>query len=254
MEDSALVPHPYTPFEFAGSELIAVYRPDEGMAIPVRLVCEKLGLDLEAQSKRLRQHAVLSKGLRKDRVPIGQRMREIVVILHKYIPFWLATISPDQVADEAREQLILYQTELVDVLAAIYLRQRGQETTPEQRQLTQLAEEIRLLVASHQDHEQRLSVVEIVLDDLQQYIPVTPAQAEFLLRSLKRLGARYEKKTGKDIYSFLVARFKAELGTHRYDTLPAVAYEKALAWIADRAREFLPGDDVALPPQQERLL
>jgi hypothetical protein len=140
------------------------------------------------------------------------------------------------------------------VLAAIYLRQRGQEMTAQQRQVTQLAEEIRLLVASQHDHEQRLSVVEAVLDDLQQYIPVTPAQAEYLLRSLKYLGAKYQAKTGKEIYSLLLARLKAELGTQRYDTLPAVAYEKALAWIVDRAREYLPDDDDALPPQQDRLL
>ena len=66
-------------------------------------------------------------------------------------------------------------------------------------------------------------------------IPVTPAQAEFLLRSLKHLGAKYQAKAGKEIYSLLLARFKAELGAHRYDMLPAVAYEKALAWIADRS-------------------
>jgi len=255
MNDSNLpVPQRYTRFAFAGSELIAVFRPDEGMAIPVRLVCEILGLDLNAQSRRLRKHAVLSKGLRKDRVPIGDRMIDIVVILHKYIPFWLASISPDQVAAEVQEQLILYQTELVDVLAAIYLRQTGQSATAEQRQITQLAEEIRHLLASQRDHEERLTLIEAVVDDLRQYIPVTPAQAEFLLRSLKRLGARYEKRTGRKIYDMLMARFKAELGTQRYDALPAAAYEHALAWIEDRAREYLPDDDEAIPPQQGRLL
>jgi hypothetical protein len=255
MSDSNLpVPQRYTRLDFAGSELIAVFRPDEGMAIPVRLVCERLGLDLGAQSRRLRKHPVLSKGLRKDRVPIGDRMIDIVVILHKYIPFWLASISPDQVATDVQEALVLYQTELVDLLAAIYLRQSGQYAAPEQRQMIQLAEDIRQILANQRDHEDRLTVIEAVVEDLRQYIPVTPAQAEFLLRSLKRLGARYEKRTGKRIYDMLMARFKAELGAQRYDALPAAAYEKALAWIEDRAREYLPDDDDALPPQQARLL
>jgi hypothetical protein len=246
MSDSNLpVPQRYTRFIFAGSELLAVFRPDEGMAIPVRLVCEKLGLDLNAQSRRLRKHAVLSKGLRKDRVPVGDRMTEIVVILHKYIPFWLASISPDQVAADIQEQLILYQTELIDVLAAIYLRESGQYVSPERRQIAQLAEEIRQILVSQRDHEERISVIEAVVEDLRQYIPVTPAQAEFLLRSLKRLGAHYEKKTGRKIYDLLMARFKAELGAQRYDTLPAAAYERALVWIEERAREYLPGDDEA---------
>jgi hypothetical protein len=167
---------------------------------------------------------------------------------------WLASISPEQVAAIVREQLILYQTKLVDVLAAIYLRQSGQHITLEQRQIIQLAEEIRHLLASQRDHEERLTVIEAVVEDLRQYIPVTPAQAEFLLRALKRLGARYEKQTGRKIYDMLMARFKADLGTQRYDALPAAAYEKALAWIEERARDYLPDDDEALLPHQERLL
>lgn len=262
MTDSNLpVPERYTRFDFAGSELIAVFRPEEGMAIPVRLVCERLGLDLNNQSKRLRKHPVLRQSLRKDRVPIGERMQEIMVILHKYIPFWLATIDPNQVDEQYRNALILYQTELVDVLAAFYLRQSGQTVAPQHRQIMQLAEEIRMLLATQRDHEDRLNtteeritVVEAVVDDLRQYIPVTPAQAEFLLRSLKRIGARYEQRYKRKIYDMLLARFKAELGIPRYDALPSAAYEQALHWIEERAREYLPDDDEALPPWQERLL
>ena len=141
----------------------------------------------------------------------------------------------------------------MDVLAAIYLRQTGLSATAAQRQMTQLAEDIRHLLASQRDQEVRLTLIEAVVDDLRRYIPVMPAQAEFLLRSLKHLGARYEKRTGRNIYDMRMARFKAELGTQRYDALPAAAYEHALAWIEDRAREYLPDDD-ALPPQQGRLL
>jgi hypothetical protein len=255
------VPERYTRFDFAGGELIAVFRPEEGMAIPVRLICERLGLDLNSQSRRLRKHPVLRGGLRKDRVPIGDRMQEIVVLLHKYIPFWLATIDPTGVSEQYRDALILYQTELVDVLAAFYLRQSGQTVTPEQRQIMQLAENIRLLLAAQRDQEERLevteerlTVVEAVVDDLRQYIPVTPAQAEFLLRALKRLGARYEQQHKRKIYDMLIARFKAEMGVQRYDALPSAAYEQALQWIEDRAREYFPDDDDALPPRQERLL
>jgi P22_AR N-terminal domain/ORF6C domain len=262
MSDSNLpVPERYTRFDFAGGELIAVFRSEEGMAIPVRLVCERLGLDLNGQSRRLRKHPVLRQGLRKDRVPLGDRMQEIMVILHKYIPFWLATIDPNAVDEEYRGALILYQTELVDVLAALYLRQSGQAVTPERRQIIQLAEDIRLLLAAQRDQEkrldaaeERLTVVEGVVDDLRQFIPVTPAQAEFLLRSLKRLGAHYEQRHKRKIYDMLFARFKADLGIQRYDALPSAAYEQALQWIENRAREYLPDDDDALPPRQERLL
>jgi hypothetical protein len=49
----------YTRFDFAGGELIAVFRPEDGMAIPVRVVCERLGLDLNTQRRRLRKHLAI---------------------------------------------------------------------------------------------------------------------------------------------------------------------------------------------------
>ncbi len=250
-----LLPEKYAHFSVSGDELLAVFRPGEGMAVPIRLVCERLGLNTRRQTERITRHPVLARGMRRDRVPIGNRVLEVDVLLHRYVAFWLATISPDQVGEHAYDRLVAYQTEVADILAAIYIDRTGmpqQETA--RLQIAQLGEQIRQLIAAQQHVEDRVNVVEEIVDDLRQFIPVTPAQAEFLLRSLKRIGARYQKIHKKEIYSMLLARFKAELGAQRYDALPAASYERALAWIEDRAREYLPGDDEALPPRQERLL
>jgi hypothetical protein len=54
------------------------------------------------------------------RVRIGDRMRSVVAILHKYVPFWLATITPGLVKEEVREKLVRYQVEVAEILAGIY--------------------------------------------------------------------------------------------------------------------------------------
>src|SRR5918911_1037620 len=105
---------------FEEDRLIAVILEGEGVAVPGREICQALGLDIDSQSARLREHEVLSQGLRVVRIRYGDRMRSIVAILHKYIPFWLATITPGLVAEQVRPKLIRYQIELVDLLAAIY--------------------------------------------------------------------------------------------------------------------------------------
>ena len=46
----------------------------------------------------------------------------------------------------------------------------------------------------------------------------------------------------------------AELGTPRYDALPAGRYQAALAWLAQQAAAYLPDDPDALPPLQDALL
>ena len=62
--DSQL-PEKYTTLQFEGDTLITVFREGEGIAVPVRVLCEALGLDLRSQSERLRKHDVLRQGLRK---------------------------------------------------------------------------------------------------------------------------------------------------------------------------------------------
>ncbi len=81
-----------------------------------------------------------------------------------------------------------------------------------------------------------------------------PAQRSVIRLAIERLGKRYETKTGTRIYDRLHARFCAELGTPRYDALPASKYQQALDWLRARALEYLPDDPDALPPLQESLL
>lgn len=247
------VPDRYTEITIAGDTLLSVFRPEEGMGVPVRVICTRLNLKLKTQSERLRKHPVLREGLRRDRVPVDGRMVEVVIILHKYIPFWLATIDPHDVNDDMRGHLVRYQTELVDLLASVYLARQGLVATPEQRGIVLLGEQLRQILAAQRQTEDRLDGIDAIIADIQQHIPVAPAQAEHLLRTMKEIGARTERKTGNVIYAMLQARFRKELGTQRYDTLPAMQYEQALTWLADRAREYL-GDDAEGLPAQERLL
>lgn len=250
----SLLPEKYQEIEFEGDSLLSVYRPGEGMAVPVRAICAILGLDLKSQSERLRKHEVLRQGLRKDMVPVDGRVREIAVLLHKYIPFWLATISPHQVSAEIRPKLVRYQTELVDVLAQIYLRTSGTAATPMQQRIDEALADIRRLVEAQINHEQRLTIVEEIVGDLQLHTPVSAAQAEYIQRSIKRIAKRYETRAGRDIFGKLFAQFCIDLGTPRYDALPEAKYAAALAWLRQTAQTYLPDDPDALPPLQESLL
>jgi hypothetical protein len=251
--DSQL-PEKYTTLQFEGDTLITVFREGEGIAVPVRVLCEALGLDLRSQSERLRKHDVLRQGLRKELVPIEGRVREIAVILHKYIPFWLATISPHQVHEDVRPKLVRYQTELVDVLAKLYLQPKASSPTAVQRRLDEAIEDIRLLMSAQRDQEQRITNIEEIVGDLQQRTPINAAQAAYIQRAIKRIAQRYERKTGQDIFGRLFAQFQIDLGTPRYDALPAAKYDAAGDWLRAKAQQYLPDDPDVLPPMQESLL
>lgn len=258
---------------FDGDRLVAVLLDGDGAALPVRAACQVLGLDPRYQLQRLREHDVLLTGLREVRMPQGGKIQIVVAILSRYIPFWLATVTPNQVDEAMRPKLVRYQVELVDVLDRLY----GQELTPRrepsadpavavlERRLDELFVELRLTRELLRDQrgseaaqDERLDSLETVVDELQQQIlqhtVVTAAQQEVLKRAIKRVAARYQKRTGNERYALLFAQFCKAMGTPRYDALPAHKYEQALDWIEAQARALLPDDPEALPPRQERLL
>lgn len=273
-------------FDFYGDSLIAVIIDGREVALPIRSVCAAMGLDAQSQSERLRQHDVLSQGLRVVKVPTGSRVQSVLAISRRYLAFWLATITPNLVAEGIRPKLVRYQEELVDVLDALYGEGSTQPATAEPslttlgQRLSAIIAELRvtreaLLAAQRRTDEQvaaqdvRLSTVEGLLnerlttlagqlDETQQrlldHVKITAAQQSVIRLAIERLGKRYETKTGKKIYDRLHARFCAELGTPRYDALPAGKYQQALDWLRARAVEYLPDDPDALPPLQESLI
>ncbi len=244
--------------EFEGDHLIAIRLEGEGLAVPVRTICQALGLDVDNQSARLRDHDVLAQGLRIVRVRSGDRLRSLVAILHKYIPFWLATISPNQVNADSRPKLMRYQIELVDLLAVLYSGETqpalaapaDSALTAVQQRLHDALHEVRLaretLLAMQQQigaevhaHEIRLTAIEGLMDEqqlavggqiitLQQQLAhhttITGPQQETIKRSIQRIAHRYEHQTGQKIYDRLFSQFCLDMGTPRYDALPAGRY------------------------------
>lgn len=285
MSDS---PAPLTPprhelVDFYGDQLIAVVLEGDGVAIPLRLLCERIGLDTDAQAERLRNHAVLAAGLRVVNVELGGRIRSVMAIIHTKLPFWLATISPEQVNDETRPKLIRYQTELADILARLFygepatpaplsadpaiaaLQQQFQAALSEMRRAREaIIEEQRRTNQSVADTQQRLTSLTEIVSELRTLLPISPKQAEYIQRAIKRIATRLYKQrqasgagprqTEDNLYQLLFGQFKVDMGIPRYDALPIDKYDVAIAWIERKAAELLPGDPDAVAPRQETLL
>jgi P22_AR N-terminal domain len=278
---------PYREIQFDGDQILTVRLEHEGVAVPVRMMCQVLRLDVTSQSERLQAHEVLSRGLRIVRVRQGGQLRSVVALLHRYIPFWLATISPHQVGEDVQPKLVRYQTELVDVLAAIYGGnwQPAPPTSADpavaalQQALAQALTDLRLTreallaiqqeqqeqgqqIVDHQEHlgihDSQIAQFEGMMDDVMErfatHTTITGPQQEALSRAIRHLAARYKKRTGKEIFGKLFGEFCMHFGTPKYGLLPSGKYEEAIAWVQARAAELLPDDPDAQPPMQEALL
>ena len=278
---------PYREIQFDGDTLVAVLLEGEGTAVPVRVICQALGMDVASQSERIQAHEVLARGLRVVRVRQGSQLRSVAALLHRYIPFWLATISPHQVDAAVRPKLVRYQTELVDILAALYSNEwqptaitaANPTVAALQSSLAQALTDLRLareaLLAIQQqqtaqgqqliDHQERLGshdaqiaevagVMDEMLEQLAKHTTITGPQQEAISRAIRQLAARYQKRTGKEIFGKLFGEFCIHFGTPKYGLLPAGKYREAMLWVRARASELLPDDPEAQSPIQEALL
>lgn len=262
--------------QVAGDAVTTVVLPGDGVAVPIRILCDNVGIvDVDFQVRQLREHPVYAAGIRMVNVNMGGRIRSVAALVHTYIPGWLATISPHLVNDATRDKLIQYQREIVDILARVYLGV-GVTATPEsrdpavqvlQQQHTALLLELRTLrdalrTAQEQSVQQtqQMSDIAAIVTELQDVIPVLPAEAAYIQAAIKRLVQRASTRTRgqaratDDAYQLLFGQFKTHFQIPRYDALPRQRYGDALRWLDAKAQELVPDDPDALPPRQERLL
>ncbi len=278
--------------QFEGDSLLAVVLEGEGVAVPVRTICLALGLDVQSQSERVRDHEVLSRGLRIVKVPLDGRIRSVVAILHDYIPFFLATITPRLVAEHVRPKLVRYQLELKDLLSAVYSTTVGTPASSEgaslqslQQQIRAMLHEVRLLRAQtlavqtttteqFDAHDLRITTIEGVLDErlsdltrqidqhqqkleeqdtlIAEHTLITSSQVAAIKQMVNAIAQRYKQRHGQDVFGKVYGEFSFAMSIPSYERLPAGKYADAVAWLRRKAEDL--GVPDALPGTQESFL
>lgn len=96
---------------------LQVVADEREQLVAVKPVCEILGVDYPGQFTKLKEHPIYGStiGL-SPTVGADGKDREMVCIPLQFFPGWLFSINPDNVKEEARENLIKYQLECNKVL------------------------------------------------------------------------------------------------------------------------------------------
>jgi len=103
---------------FHGTELLAIAgaKPAETMVV-LKPIVEGMGLDWEAQHKKVNAHPVLKEGISVMEIPSAGGPQKATCLPLRLTNFWLATVSTKRIADAAvREKIVGYQRECADVL------------------------------------------------------------------------------------------------------------------------------------------
>lgn len=152
------------PFAFYGEHFSIVLASDRKLYVPVEAICKAMGLQTHGQITRIRDNEAVAEAL--VTLPMqwayGDELRErdMICLRLDRLPFWMGTIQPNRIQDEAKRNLIVrYQREFADVAWAAFRR----EILPDDM----LAEMDTILPADQQQYHQLMDEAAAMRHELQ---------------------------------------------------------------------------------------
>jgi hypothetical protein len=257
MVNKALVPIEQKQVVFYDDEITAVRLENGRIFIPVRPICEALGLDWSAQYRRINSDMVLSDVSMSVVVTATDinvssrrpRTSEMLCLPLDYLNGWLFGVNAKRVKDAIRDRLVRYQRECYKVLGEAFhdgrlstdtdfeslLNQADSDVAQAYRMalaIVQLARQQvimdgRLQVAEIQltSHAQRLDQIEATLTDDGRII--TEVQASHLSQAVKAVAMAMSKPNFQQVYGQMYRHYEIT----SYKLLPAAKFDDAMKFL-----------------------
>lgn len=217
--------------------------------VPVRPICQLLGVDWSAQRKRINNDEVLKNvcvAVTATQIGDDQR-RSMLALPLDYLNGWLFGINAKRVKATVRDQLLRYQKDCYRVLSEAF--QSGQLSFDDRyadllNSDSPVANAYRMAQAI-MDMARRQVIHEARLDDYGQRIEsleawrgdsgrlVTPAQQSQISQAVKVVALELGKNTGRNEFGGVYGELYRRYEISGYQQLPATKFEDAIQFLRD---------------------
>jgi hypothetical protein len=265
-DKSALVPVEERTVIFYDDELTAVLvrvGDEDQVFVPVRPLCDYLGVDWSAQRKRIVGDPVLSEVARSVAVTATEAggKREMLCLPLELLNGWLFGVNATRVKPEIRERLIRYQKECYRVLAKAFVKDPAAgDVSPATATLLQVREMGRAIMQMAEEQiefERRLTTTEgridqaaVIVGDLNRRVasleqrvapgkPVTEDQASQISQAVKAVALVLTKRSGSNQFGGVYGELYRKFGITSYKMLPAAQFDKAMKFLTDWHEELV---------------
>lgn len=257
-DENALIPVEERTIVFYEDELTAVLvhvDDQDQVFVPVRPLCDYLGVVWSAQYRRLSRDPVLSEAQATVAVTATDgRVREQVCLPLDYLNGWLFGINADRIKPEIRERLIRYQKECYRVLARAFVKESAGDVSPAAATLLQVREMGRAIMQMAEEQlefERRLTTTEGRLEraagvygDLTRRVTaleqkaspataVTEEQASQVSQAVKAVALELGRQSGRNEFGGVYGELYRTFGITSYKLLPARRFDEAMRFLTD---------------------
>lgn len=236
--------------EFYGDALTAVRANDGQVYVALPTVCDAVGLNIQAQARRINRHDILAEGYTKLAILATfdqdeSKRRRMGVLRADLVPLWLSGISAKSVKPEMQTKIKRFQREAAKVLWEAF--QEGRLTTDATFEellqtdsdvvqaykmiqgMLRLARNQVMLEARLDDYSQRLERIEATLGDPGRY--VTEAQATQVSQAVKAVAIELSKRTKRNEYGGVYGELYRRYEVNSYKLLPSRRFEEVTEWL-----------------------
>ena len=241
---------------FYDDEVTAVRTNDNIVYIPVRPICERLGVDWPSQYRRINRDEVLKAEMKNVSITVIEGDREVgrpvSCLPLDYISGFLFGINASRVKAEYKERVLRYQRECYKVLADAFAERRltGDPAFAELlQQDSEAVEAYKMLqamvkIARQQiliearldtydgrliDHENRIETIEAQFGD--ETRTVSEDQASQISQAVKAIALTVGKRTGRNEYGGVYGELYRKFGVTSYKLLPASQFPDAMKFL-----------------------
>ena len=258
-DTQALVPVREETVDFYGDALLAAQVADGTVYVPLRPICEHLGLDWSAQTRRVKRDRLLGRVVRGVAITATPGGKQAMTALPlKYLPGWLFRVSVDRVKVELQTKIERYQAEVYEVLwntfRAEILPDVAPATTLTGAELAvEHARAILRLAEQQLEMERRLDQIgnkqEVMAGYLRGFIRTTQdrlqalelrvgedatisdAQATEIGQAVKLVAGALAAREGGNQYGRVFNTLYARFAVSTYKNLRVEQYEPCRAWL-----------------------
>lgn len=261
-EESGLAVIEQKRVEFYGDEIVAIRAENGTVYVPVRPICDLLGIDWSGQRQRIMRDPVLSQvsmsvGVITTDIDLESRRPKtshMLALPLDYLSGFLFGMSANRVKEDVRDRLIRYQMECYKVLSEAFFEGRLTPDTDFEvllqtdspaaqayktfQALAKLARHQLILESRLDQHEVRLEQLESTIGDPGRYI--TPDQASQISQAVKTVALKLGMQSGRNEYGAVYGELYRKFGITGYKQLPASKFQQAMNWL-NEWRESIEG-------------
>lgn len=241
---------------FYEDEVTAVRMADGSVYVPIRPLCEYLGVDWSGQLQRINRDLILSEalmsvGVTPTDIEEGSRRprtSEMACLPLDYLNGWLFGINANRVKREIRDRVMRYQRECYRVLADAFQGAALAASAPSTLvQVREMGLAIARMAEEQMAFDRRLGVAEeklVVVDELAERMTaveeklspaayVTQEQASQISQAVKAVAIALGKKTKRNEFGACYGELYRRYGITSYKALPSHKFEDALTFLTE---------------------